>query len=68
MSSVKILDLQDKVVVLKNWTLELKKVDSAEVFTSYNNLEVRLVVHSFKPNFSFIENNNNTQIVIIQKR
>jgi len=27
----------------------MKKVNSAEVFTSYANLEVRLIVHSFKP-------------------
>jgi hypothetical protein len=49
-SNVHIVDLQDKVIVLNNWTLEMKKVNSAEVFTSYSNLEVRLVVHSFKPN------------------
>ena len=28
----------------------MKKVNSSEVFTSYSNLEVRMVVHSFKPN------------------
>ena len=48
-SNVHIVDLQDKVIVLNHWTLEMKKVNSAEVFTSYANLEVRLIVHSFKP-------------------
>jgi hypothetical protein len=38
------------VIVLNTWSLEMKKVNSAEVFTSYANLEVRLIVHSFKPN------------------
>lgn len=48
--NVNIVDLHDKVIVLNNWTLEMRRVNSAEVFTSYNNLEARLVVHSFKPN------------------
>lgn len=49
-SNVRISELEDKVIVLNNWTLEMKKVNSAEVFTSYANLEVRLIVQSFKPN------------------
>jgi hypothetical protein len=49
-SNVNIVDLHDKVIVLNSWSLELRRVNSAEVFTSYNNLEVRLIVHSFKPN------------------
>jgi hypothetical protein len=40
------------VVVLNQWSLELRRVNSAEVFTSYGNIEVRLVVHSFKPNLN----------------
>lgn len=47
--NVKIVDLTDKVVVLNKWSLEMNKVNSREVFTSYSNLEIRLVVHSFKP-------------------
>jgi hypothetical protein len=50
--NVKVQDLQEKVVLINNWTLELKKVDSNAVFTSYAGLEVRLVVHSFKPQLS----------------
>ena len=49
-ANVHVVDLAEKVIVLNNWTLEMKKVNSAEVFTSYANLEVRLIVHSFKPN------------------
>ena len=48
--NVNIVDLHDKVIVINNWSLELRRVNSAEVFTSYANLEVRLIVHSFKPN------------------
>ena len=48
--NVSISDLAEKVIVLNNWTLEMKKVNSGEVFTSYANLEVRLIVSSFKPN------------------
>ena len=48
-SSTNILDLEGKVVVITKWSLELRKVNSAEVFTSYAGLECRLIVHSFKP-------------------
>jgi len=48
-SSVDVLDLEAKVIVITKWSLELRKVNSAEVFTSYAGLECRLIVHSFKP-------------------
>ena len=47
--SVKILDLAERVILISKWSLELKRVDSNAVFTSYQGLEVRLIVHSFKP-------------------
>jgi hypothetical protein len=47
--SVDVHDLESKVIVITKWSLELKKVDSTKVFTSYAGLEVRLIVHSFKP-------------------
>jgi hypothetical protein len=47
--NVKVNDLSEKVILITNWSLELKKVDSNAVFTSYAGLEVRLIVHSFKP-------------------
>jgi hypothetical protein len=46
--SIKVGDLNEKVILISNWSLEIKKVDSSAVFTSYNGLEVRLIVHSFK--------------------
>ena len=51
-ANVNITDLHDRVIVLNSWSLEMRRVNSAEVFTSYANLEVRLVVHSFKPNLN----------------
>lgn len=42
-------DLNQKVILITNWSLELKKVDSNSVFTSYGGVEVRLVVNGFKP-------------------
>jgi hypothetical protein len=42
-------DLNEKVILITNWSLELKKVDSNSVFTSYGGIEVRLVVNGFKP-------------------
>lgn len=46
---VNVLDLENKVIVITKWSLELRRVNSAECFTSYNGVECRLVVHSFKP-------------------
>lgn len=48
-SNVNITDMRDKVIILNEWSLEMKKVDSREVFTSYLNLEARLIVKSCKP-------------------
>lgn len=47
--TVNVLDLEGKVIVITKWTLELRKVNSTEVFTSYAGVECRLIVHSFKP-------------------
>jgi hypothetical protein len=47
--SIKLADLTERVVLITHWSLELKKVDSNAVFTSYAGLEVRLIVHGFKP-------------------
>jgi len=46
--SIKVGDLNEKVILISNWSLEMRKVDSSAVFTSYHGLEVRLIVHSFK--------------------
>ena len=51
-SNVNITDLEEKVIVINSWHLEMKKVNSSEVFTSYCGLEARMVVTSFKPSLN----------------
>jgi len=48
--TVKIVDLKLRVIELSNWTLEMVKVNSADVFTSYGGLELRLIVKEFNLN------------------
>lgn len=48
-SNITVAGLKEKVILINNWSLELKKVDSAAVFTSYAGLEVRLIVNGFEP-------------------
>lgn len=50
--NINIVDLQDRVITLNEWTLEMHKVNSSNVFTSYANLEARIIVTSFKPNLT----------------
>ena len=47
-SNVNITDLKSRVIHITDWTLEMNKVNSADVFTSYGGLEVRLIVKSFQ--------------------
>lgn len=51
-NNVNITDLNEKVIVINSWHLEMKKVNSSEVFTSYCGLEARMVVTSFKPSLN----------------
>ena len=46
--SINITDLKSRVIVITDWTLEINKVDSTEIFTSYGGIEVKLIVKSFK--------------------
>lgn len=48
-NNITVAGLKEKVILITNWSLELKKVDSAAVFTSYAGLEVRLIVNGFEP-------------------
>ena len=43
-SGVNITDLKSKVVEIGDWSLEMNAVDSANVFTSYAGIEIRLIV------------------------
>mmetsp|Transcript_17861 Transcript_17861/g.30319 ORF Transcript_17861/g.30319 Transcript_17861/m.30319 type:complete len:274 (-) Transcript_17861:304-1125(-) len=48
--SVKIVDLKLRVIELSSWTLEMVKVNSSDVFTSYGGLELRIIVKEFNLN------------------
>jgi hypothetical protein len=46
--NVNITDLKREVIIIQDWSLELAQVNSANVFTSYAGVELKLVVKSFK--------------------
>ena len=46
--SINITDLKGKVIIITDWTLEVNRVNSSEIFTSYAGIEVRLIVKNFK--------------------
>jgi len=48
-ASVSVDSLAGKVILVTKWDLELRRVDSNQVWTSYAGLEVRLIVKEFKP-------------------
>lgn len=48
-NNLNITDLRSKVIVIQDWTLEMNRVNSANVFTSYGGIECKLIVKSFKP-------------------
>jgi len=47
-AGVNIVDLKSKVIEISDWSLDMAKVDSSSVFTSYAGIEIRLVVNGFK--------------------
>merc|ERR1712048_1332682 len=47
-SKANITDLRSKVVLITDWPLELAKVRSEDVFTSYAGVELKLIVSGFK--------------------
>ena len=42
-------DLLHKVILIKRWSLELRRVNSNHIVNSYAGIECRLIVHSFEP-------------------
>jgi len=48
-SNLNITDLRSKVITIQEWTLDMNRVNSANVFTSYGGIEIRMIVKSFKP-------------------
>ena len=48
--SANITDLKSRVITIKEWSLEMTRVNSADVFTSYGGIEIRLIVKAFTLN------------------
>jgi hypothetical protein len=48
-ASHNITDLKSRVITIQDWTLDMNRVNSANVFTSYGGIEIRMIVKSFKP-------------------
>jgi len=46
-ANVNVTDLKSRVITITDWTLEMNRVNSADVFTSYGGHEVRLIVKAF---------------------
>ena len=46
--SMNVTDLKMHVIVITSWDLEIKRVDSNDVFTSYGGIEIKLIVKAFK--------------------
>ena len=40
-------ELRDYMITIDSWTLDLVKVTPDESFTSYSNLEMRLIINKF---------------------
>lgn len=51
-SNTHISDLKSRVISITEWSLELQRVDSQSVFTSYGGFEVRLIAKAFTVNKS----------------
>jgi hypothetical protein len=49
-SNMNITDLRSRVILINDWSLELARVNSADVFTSYAGVELKLIVNSFSVN------------------
>jgi len=55
-SHVKFSNLRDKIIQVNKWSLQVDCVDSRQVFNSYQNLTIKLVIEQFKPQMHEILN------------
>ena len=44
---VKVTELRDYMITIDSWELDLVRVSPDESFTSYSNLEMRLIINKF---------------------
>lgn len=47
-SGINMTDLKSKVIEIGDWSLEMVKCNSADCFTSYGGIEIKLIAKSFK--------------------
>jgi hypothetical protein len=47
-SDIHVVDLQGKVVVLNKWHLEMKRAGGIQEFGSFDGVEIRMIISSFK--------------------
>lgn len=47
-SNVNITDLRSRVITINDWSLDMNRVNSQNVFTSYGGIEIRMIVRSFR--------------------
>ncbi len=46
--NINITDLQEGLISISKWECEFVLINSAEEYTSYGGIEMRLIVHEFK--------------------
>ena len=46
--NINITDLQEGLISISKWECELATTNSAEEYTSYGGIEMRMIVHDFK--------------------
>lgn len=47
-NEINISDLESGVISITKWEVQLVSTNSAEEFTSYNGIEMRMIIHDFK--------------------
>ena len=48
-SHVKFSNLRDKVIQIGKWSLQVDHVNSKQVYNSHQNINIKLIIESFKP-------------------
>lgn len=46
--NIDITHLQDGLILINKWSLELSLVNSAEEFTSYGGIQIKMIIYDFK--------------------
>ncbi|CDW80594.1 UNKNOWN [Stylonychia lemnae] len=46
---LKFIGLKEKILLITKWSLRIREADSRKLFTSYQNLQIQIVIEGFKP-------------------